>query len=257
MKRCITLCVLVLSLCCFGTVRAEPLVLVAPEYPPQIVADPAAPFGVRGAAVEIVAEAMRRTGLPFEIRPLPWARGMHLVKDGSVDGIINVYWKPDRAEFLDFCSEELFHDRVSFFATDRTLRWDGDIRLLAGKSVGVVLGYSYGPIVDDALRRGLFSRVVEYYSVQELMNGLISGKVQLIPSDYDVAFTEAEKIGMSQMLNPLGLPVENVSSFLAFSRLRKLTAVRDRVDCSLREMHKDGTIASIIKRYFRKIDAGS
>ncbi|MFV0349464.1 MAG: substrate-binding periplasmic protein [Halodesulfovibrio sp.] len=238
-------------------VRAEKIIFVAPEFPPQIVRTPSVPLGATGAAVDIIAEAMRRAKIDFELKTVPWSRAMYLVKNGGADAIVNIYWTQERSEIFDFCTHEMFYDHVYFFTTDPSLKWNGDMRSLAGKTVGVILSYSYGPIVDEALHSGLFPRQIEMYTLAELMESVASGRVQVAPLERDVATYLAEQAGFLDKLRALGPVGDKIPSYVAFSRLADLTEVREKLDKVLLQMHHDGTIDSIIEKYYRKVNAGS
>ncbi|GFM31842.1 amino acid ABC transporter substrate-binding protein [Desulfovibrio subterraneus] len=257
MRRLTGFLTLVLVMCFCLPVQAEKIVLVAPEFPPQIVRTPSVPLGATGAAVDIVAEAMRRADIDFELKTVPWSRAMYLVKNGGADAIVNIYWTQERSEIFDFCTNEMFYDHVYFFTTDASLKWKGDMRSLAGKTVGVVLSYSYGPVVDEALRSGLFPRQIEMYTLAELMESVAAGKVQVAPLERDVAIYLAEQAGFADKLYALGPVGDKIPSYIAFSRLSNLTDVRKKLDKILLQMHHDGTIDSITEKYYRKVNAGS
>lgn len=260
MKKLFVGIVLLFCLCIHEDGYAERLTLTAPEYPPHVYANATSPIGASGAAVEIVAEALRRMGYEFTCKVLPWARGMYLVGHGDVDGIMLAYRKPGREKVLEYCEEELYRDRIFFFSSSLVGVSDPAVRRNATnahpvKRVGVVLGYSYGPIFDATVQDRQRFRIQEYYTLQEVIAALLDGQVDMVPSDYDVALEMAKSMGKPDALTPMLPMVEAVPLYVAFSRTRDYSDVRRRMDATLRQMRTDGAMAMIHKRFFRNIDA--
>lgn len=252
MKRLLLLLVLVQCFCFAGPACAEKLTFVVPEYPPHTYADSASPHGASGLAVEIVEAALDSMGVPYEFKVLPWARGLYLVEQGVVDGVFNLYLTSRREQFFDYCSEVLFNERIFLFSrAGATLGWDGDFASLKGKRVGVALGFSYGPRVGAAMAAGDLAGI-EFYSMMECVEALLSGKVDAILSTYEVGYALGEAAGAPEGLVALEPMVESVPSYVAFSKMRKLKPVRDRLDGTLRAMRERGELDHMIADFYKR-----
>lgn len=243
--------ILLSVLLCFAVPAeaAEPLTFVVPEYPPHSLADPASPHGASGLSVSIVSAALDKMGISYTLKVYPWARSLYLVEQGVVDGVINLYMTPERQKVLDYCSEPLFSERVFLFTRSGSgIQWNGDFSSIAGRRLGVALGFSYGTRADAAKASGKLN-ILEFYTLQENIKALMDGKVDVVLSDIDVARSLARSVGKEAMLVALSPVVENVYSYVAFSKLRHLQPLRDRLDGVLRTMRENGEIALLVQQY--------
>ncbi len=242
---------LIVMLFVAGTAEAaEPLSFVVPEYPPHSFADSSSPHGATGLSVDIVSAALDKMGVSYTLKVYPWARSLYLVEQGVVDGVINLYMTPERQQVLDYCSEPLFFERVYLFArAGTTIGWNGDFRSIAGKRLGVALGFSHGARADAAKVSGEIN-IIEFYSMQENINALMDGNVDVVLSDSDVARYLTKSVGKEGMLVALNPIVESVPSYVAFSKKRNLQQLRDRLDEVLRAMRENGDIALWERKYY-------
>ncbi|UZP68954.1 transporter substrate-binding domain-containing protein [Desulfovibrio mangrovi] len=252
MKRFLLLLALVQCFCVAVSASAEKLTFVLPEYPPHTYADSASPHGASGLAVEIVEAALDSMGVTYEFKVLPWARGLYMVEQGVVDGVFNLYLTPRREQFFDYCSEVLFNERIFLFSRAGTnIGWNGDFASLKGKRIGVALGFSYGPRVGVAMAAGELASI-EFYSMMECVEALLSGKVDAVLSTYEVGYALGEAAGAPEGLVALDPMVESVPSYVAFSKMRKLKHVRDRLDSTLKAMRDRGEIDRMIADFYKR-----
>lgn len=69
---------LLCSIFIVGAVRAEPVVIYTENYPPYNFLDDHG--DVKGLATEKVQQVMRASGLAYEIRLVPWTRGLYFIE---------------------------------------------------------------------------------------------------------------------------------------------------------------------------------
>ncbi len=257
MQRTLWLCLLSLLLVLPGQVRGELLNLGFADYPPHSYADSGTPYGITGIAVDVVAEALHRAGYAGDLRILPWGRAGHLVRQGVVDGIGSIYRTEERDRDLEFCTVPLYDEHIVLYTrADAHIDWSGDIGSLFGHSLGVVMGFSYGPTMNRLLAEGRFRRVQEYYSVEETLQALLDGKVEAVVSERYVALAMAERLKAGGGIVELAPELDVVPTYLALSRARNLSDAREKLDAALRTMHQDGTIDRLLETYIRTLHAG-
>ena len=58
-----------------------------------------------------------------------------------------------------------------------------------------------------------------------------------------------KKMGMEEQFKKLYPPVQAVDSFIAFSKVKGLTTLRDRFDIELEKLKNDGTYDRIMAEY--------
>lgn len=116
---------------------AEPL----PPYSYEIEGRPAGPL------VDVMQAACARLDWRCSVEVLPWRRALRMGQAGEVDGVFAVVTPPTtRPKF--HVSPPIIDARYLLFARSASaLNFDGDARVLAGRSIGV-----YGPSgAQDAL----------------------------------------------------------------------------------------------------------
>lgn len=115
--------------------------LVCDIWPPYQVATPS---GVTGMTVDIVKAVYKRMDIPIEeIRAYPWKRTMDAIRFGEADGLFSANHTPERSVYLRYPEEPLFES--SWIIWTRAGSSIMTMEDLKGKTVGVVLGYSYTP----------------------------------------------------------------------------------------------------------------
>lgn len=219
--------------------------LVTLEYPPFEYQEGGE---VRGVAVDLVREAFSRMGDTVSIKVLPWPRVLWLVENGAADGFFTTYRVPERERWADYSHEELVPQVTSLFSLrDAKIPYHGNLAELSGHPVGVVMKVSYGAKFDQAVQGRVLSRVLESVDGETNFRQLFAGRVDIIASNRDGARFILRRMGKDGEVRELKPPLENVPSYIAFSKRKHLAALRDRFDRVLREMKADGTWARLAK----------
>lgn len=201
----------------------------------------------QGIAVELVEKIMANLGHQVTVEVMPWARGLEMVKIGKADAIFTAYKTPEREQFLDFANVVLVPQIVSLYVKkDSEILFDGDLQKLKDKRFGVVSTISYGKTFDS-LREQLNTERGE--NMEGNLKKLTAGRVDLLISNIYVAESEIKKLGLQNDLKKLAPQVESVDSFIAFSKEKGLSALRDSFDKELQKLVQDGTYAGILTKY--------
>lgn len=201
----------------------------------------------QGIAVDLVEKIMANLGHQVTIEVIPWARGLEMVKTGKADAIFTAYKTPEREEFLDYSTSVLVPQTVSLYVPKNSeLAFDGDLLKLKDKRFGVVSTISYGKIFDS-LRDQLKTERVE--NLESNLRKLLAGRVDLVISNIYVAESEINKLALQNDVKKLAPEVETVDSFIAFSKAKGLSDLRDNFDKELAKLVQDGTYAAIMTKY--------
>ncbi|WP_137940099.1 transporter substrate-binding domain-containing protein [Chitinivorax sp. B] len=229
---------------------AQTLELVTLQYPPYQYEENGV---VKGLVVDIVNEAFRRIRQPVNITLLPWARAIKMIEDGSADGIFTAYKTPEREVFADYSKEILMPQTVSLFVLkDSSIHFDGDLSRLAGYNFGVVRKVSYGKVFDEAVKHGQIKVPDPANTGEQNIDKLLAKRFDILVSNKYGALDILASKGVLDRVKELSPEVEQVPSYLAFSKRRNLISIRDRFDEALSEMKQDGTYEGMIIRYVRK-----
>jgi polar amino acid transport system substrate-binding protein len=234
------------TMCC-GNAYAGGLVLVAADSAPTAYMKDGRPSGI---LVDVVAEAFRRTGVQFEIQLMPWARCLAEIRSGRVDGIFSVFKLPERNEFLTYTSVPIITQVVAFFVpADSDLKFGGDISKLEGSRIGTIRGTSYGSTVDSALKTGVWSAVVETNNIDSLVGMLAVKRIDLAVGYRHVVLEAASKKGYLGKIRELSPGIEEIQSYLAFSKQRDYSEVVASFDKALTSMKNDKSFEAIYEKY--------
>lgn len=241
----------VLLLCLLLGARAmaaETLVVATDGFRPAAWLEKDRPTG---ALCEVLTEAGHRAGVRIEFRFLPWARGLQETRAGRVDAIFPVFRTPERETYLTFPEEELLAERMAWFARAGTaIAFDGDVKALADRRIGIVNQSSYGPRLDASLRNGDLPDPQAIGDTTAAVRVLVAGRIDLLPGFDQGIWAEAQGLGLADRIRELAPPIEEVPAFLAFSQARDRSAERRALDAALKSMKADGTYQAILARYF-------
>ncbi len=180
----------------------------------RLVADPYPPYQfeeegkIRGVDQETIEEAFRLQGVRVQTVLLPWKECLRRLDQGGADGIFQIAPSEERRKLYLF-SEILRTERTLLFArsgTRLTLRGGADLgERLAGRTLGVLEGYSYGPAVDGLAQP---VNLVKLGSQEALLRALRDGKADLVLMDAGVASYLAGKTGVAGIEPVEGFTVE-------------------------------------------------
>ncbi|MCJ7432233.1 MAG: transporter substrate-binding domain-containing protein [Anaerolineales bacterium] len=225
---------------------AKTIQLVTLQYPPYEFEENGQ---IKGIAVDIVTEAFKRMGYEVKISLYPWARSLEIMKNGEADAIFTAYKTPDREVFLEYSQEILMPQIVSLFVLkDSNITFDGDLSKLSQYRFGVVRAVSYGEKFDT-LAKNKTLMTDEADTGEMNMDKLLKGRIDILVSNKYGALYILKQKGALDQVKELSPDLQSVPSYIAFSKVRNLTAVKEEFDKILAEMVKDGSVDKFINAY--------
>lgn len=202
-----------------------------------------------GIAVDIVRRAMGNLGHHVTIRVLPWARAIKMVRLGNADAIFTIFKNPEREKFLDFSSEVLLPQVIYFYKKKGSdVQFDGNISSIQGKRIGVVSTISYGQVFESYKPLVFLDRVER---LEQNLIKLLKGRIDLLPSSYDVAEYTINNLGLSSQIVRIPYRIERLPSYIAYSKVRNLGTLRIQLDNEIVNMKNNGQYDAIIRSYGR------
>ncbi|WP_199243889.1 substrate-binding periplasmic protein [Bacterioplanes sanyensis] len=243
--------VILITGCWWPLCKAEPLQLVTLQYPPYIYAQNGQPQGV---AVDLVEQAFADLGVAIEIRILPWARAISLIEHGQSDAIFTAFKTPERERFADYSREVLFTQSISLVQrAGPPIDWRQQGKTL---SVCRVNDVSYGATMDQLMQQQHFAQVYSSNSAYQCMQMLRSARVDLwVNNEYGARVLlqhgKLQHGKLQQRLHIQQPAVQSTPSYIAFSKKRQLTDIRDRFDQALAAMKRDGRYQSLVDKAAR------
>jgi polar amino acid transport system substrate-binding protein len=200
-----------------------------------------------GPCVEIAAGAIQQMGAEVEFARMPWTRVLKSVKTKRVDAGLCGTKTDERAAFSHYPDEPLLnYDATLFVRTDSPLT-TSDPATLAGKTFGLVKGYSYAG-VDDGLESDGMTRV-EATGRESLIKLLTLGRVDTVLDAILPVLADARRLGVEGQVRPLLPSLAKTPGYLFFSRKPGHDALAKRFSAALTEFKSTSAYLDIKARY--------
>jgi polar amino acid transport system substrate-binding protein len=204
-----------------------------------------------GFLYDIIVEAAQRSGLPAEIRVLPWARCVEEAKTGEIDGLFVTFRTAERELFLAFPAEPLMTQRLCFFTKrESPIRYSGRLLDLAPYRIGVANKVSCGPAFDSAVSTGALPAIERANGPESLLRMLLASRIDLFVLHDLEAIGLVRRLGLSGEIKMLAPPLDQIPGYIAFTRQRDLSHQIAGFDLGLAAMRRDGAYKRLYDAYF-------
>lgn len=228
---------------------SEPLQIVTLQYPPYQYEENGQ---LKGFVTAIVREVFARMEHPITITVYPFARSLEMVKYGEADAIFTAAKNPEREAFADFPREVLVDQQMSFFVhANSSIVFNGDLRKFGRYRIGVIIGYRYGAVFDEAVSTGILPNIQKVTNQEGNAKKLAAGRIDVWMCNREQAFSVIRRLGLSETIKELTPAVQVIPTYLAFSKKRNLGDLGERFSRELRKMKEDGTYDRIIADYWK------
>lgn len=226
--------------------RAETITLAADLWCPyNCEPDAAQP----GFMVDVARAVFEPRGHVVQYRVLPWKRAIREAEKGNISGVIGA--TRSDAPGLVFPDCDMVDYLATFYVRRGTpWRYTG-LPSLAGKRLGVVAGYSYGPDIDGLVqaKNGLVHESVGDDACMVNLRHLSAGRLDVALEDVNVVGHLRGQSDSFQDLQPAGaLPARDMS--IAFSPKLPRSGEYAALLCQgLRELRASGRLDALRARY--------
>ncbi|MBB5018398.1 polar amino acid transport system substrate-binding protein [Chitinivorax tropicus] len=227
--------------------QAEVLNCVGQSLPPLVYKD--ANGDVTGFAVDMVRLALGDQGDNLKMEIVSWSRALEMIKRGSRDCIFTIGHTPERANWMDFSKEMIVPSVVYFYARKGLITSPvADWSIIAGKRAAMVRNFMFGEQFE-AIRDQLV--LFEVSTIEQGWANLLAERVDLLPirhysADYSLQQLPPDKAARLVRLQPA---LEVVASRIAYTRVRDLSAWRDRIDRGLRALRQSNKYRELFALY--------
>jgi len=220
--------------------------LVTLQYPPyEYVED----GEVKGLAVEIVREVFKLLKHEINIEVYPWARSIEMLKNGEADGIFTFFKTPEREAFTLYSKEVFLMQKMALWTrNDSTISFSGDLAELSKFRIGTVRKTSYGSVFDQAAANGSI-KALESYTIEECIKQLLNGRLDFWVSNYHGALYQLKQAGISEQVKMLKPFIEDIPTYIGFSKKKMLAKLRDEFDRAFIELKRSGRYDEILRHY--------
>lgn len=221
--------------------------LAVSEWPPY-------EFMLRGSAHGLDIELARAAVQAMKLEPhfafYPWKRVLLLAQRQEVDGILSVRPTPERQQYLVFPKEHLSVSENVLFVRRGEEPSVPALAALAGQTVGVTAGYSYGEDFDALVAAGALT-ADESLTEEQGLRKLLAGRYSMLVCDLHAGWYLAQTLGVSEQISVLPLRVSSVRNYLGFVRNAQGPARAAKFDAAVLALKKSGEWQRIQDAYRR------
>lgn len=202
----------------------------------------------------ITQEVIKLAGYKSEIKVMPWARCIAMIKSGDADVLGNVYLNEERKVFMHYTEEPIFNFKQFIYVkNDSNFSFDGDLNALKPYKIGTRIGFSYGEEFDEAAKaKSLQIRSLSdtYKNVRKL----IANRVDMIVENPMNLVSDLEFANSLELMDQLKLAKPAINSQLSFivtsqkSQFGK--SLVDEVNSALLKLKASGKFEKIMSEDF-------
>ena len=233
------------------TIAKQVVTLAGDPWPPYVLGK-VGEDASKGLAVELIRAIFARIpGVEVRFPLVPWKRALREVEQGNYDGIALLLRTPEREAYMTYSDPVI---------ASRSLVWYRQKRFPAGFEltglddllpfrVGVIRGYSYGKMVDAAIKGGRL-KASEESSMRQLFMMLARDRVDLVLANDAVGYAMAKSYAEGEPIVPAkGATGEDVYR-IGFSQRSKALELLPKVNRAIGELQAEGVFDARMKLFF-------
>ncbi|WEN40900.1 L-cystine-binding protein FliY [Thauera sp. GDN1] len=243
MKRLLAL--LLLAVCAPQAQARDLIACGHPAYPPvSWVAD----GELRGLAPTLVRELFGELGLRVRLEAFGnWKRCLQEVRAGRADIVVAAYRNREREQQFAFSAHYLVADPIALFVRrDRRFAFE-DWEDLRGRSVGLLLGDSFGERFDRFAEAAL--KVERVSTGRQNVRKLVLGRIDFMPIGRDSGRLQSRRLGYDDLVEALPQALVTEYYHVAVRKGSDLEVLLPEIDLRLSALHADGSIARWLQEH--------
>lgn len=225
--------------------QAQTATLAYVDFPPYEYIKDNRPAGV---LVQIVQTIFQRANIPVELVFYPFRRAFEETKEGKITGLFNFYKTEERLKDFDYSDPILSNPLVLFVPKESALQFNGSLNDLKGKTIGAMLGYTYGTAFDNATT---FS--IDQATSHEInFNKLVSNRIDAYPCDKLVGLYVLDKEHLISKVKFLPIPLKVMEGHIGFTKNKHADILR-KINKVIEDMKQNKEIEKIVDQYMKDL----
>ena len=195
----------------------------------------------KGVFVDLTREIAKRAGVDIEIVIYPTKRTVKMFHDGAVAGFFPAL---DVMIDKDISRSSEIYIKEDYAFTRKDTPQITNISELAGKTVGITLGYPYVRKITDNSAFTLANAPQDVLNMKKLA----AKRIDVFVVEEKSGLKALKESGVSNVTYPAGHPLSQQKVYYAFQPGNDGKMLADKFSQALESMKKDGTFAAIMAK---------
>ncbi|OGR13771.1 MAG: hypothetical protein A2277_06065 [Desulfobacterales bacterium RIFOXYA12_FULL_46_15] len=207
---------------------------------------------IKGIQVDMVKRMCELAGLQYSLKLLPFKRAYEEALSLKQDCIFNFYKNPERLSLFDYTDPLLNNPLVIFVkkGEETKIRFTGKVEELKGFQIGVMLGYTYSPDFDEAIKNNVIT--VDPVSSHVINFQKLSHKrIDMYICEQNVGLYTAKKIGVAEQIAFLETPFKIQQGYLGIAKNNPKKAIIGKLNAALKQIKDSGEYSSFFDKYLK------
>ncbi len=236
--------------------KPQSLTAATLEYPPYEYTVNGMP---RGIAVEIIEEAVKRTGVDnIEFNFYPWKRAVYSAQNGDSDMLFNAGKNEARSKWGQYSKHILILQKYVLFKRRLDqIEVNNNFNNLEKHSIAIRLGYLYGTgPFRQAIDNNKFARVEQTNSTKQSIDMLLGGRVDMLVGDYLPVMHYIKRNRLEHAIDIIkdsnsaaNKVVLTWPTYILFNKKKVPSSYIKKVDSAMQQMQQDGFIEAVFEKY--------
>jgi len=241
---CATIAVAAIIFAATGAMAGSPVKLVADVWPPYQIETRS---GVSGLSTEIVTSVYKRLGVAeLDIQTYPWKRAMAMAQFGEADALFSANYTKERTISLFYPDEPIIESPWVIWTSKETPI--SSLEDLKGRTIGVVLGYSYTHEFWKFIQDNCD---VEHVSNDEInFKKLKMGRLDAIAAEYGNGLHLMKKLNARNIRPHPRVQIKRDGLYIVFSKIRTSEEFVKEFSEELKRFKLTDEYAAILHKYF-------
>lgn len=185
-----------------------------------------------GLSKNIIKKAYQAVNIDVDFIVVPYARALHMVKIGSVDGAFNVTKQANTERVFSFGEEPLLQAKASFYYHKNSMLDFSSAKNIPDNTIiALILGYEYGDTFQKNKHRFQEIRVA---TQEQVINLIQKKRVDMAIMFDEVAKDTMTNIGLAHSAIKQGQINHQSDIYVAFNKKHETTNVIKLLDKGLR-----------------------
>ncbi len=201
---------------------------------------------LKGLAPQLTQQLFAELGYDVQlIADTNWKRCLLEAQLGNIDIVVAAYRIASRESYLAFSDQYIIADEVRLFVNRDAQAPITGLKDLPGKTVGLLLGDSFGDRFDAFLQTNSH---IEYVSLNhQNFTKLANQRIDYMPIGWRSGMLQTRKLGFENSIMPLREKITSEYYYLALSKTGKLSQHLPYINRRLKSLHENNNIRSMIR----------